>query len=95
MAKAPARSRSTKSTTSRAAKPAASRTGAAKKPGAHRTGWSKDDIKELRALVKSNTPTPLMANKLARTVHATRAKARELGISLKPTNRSPYGRVKK
>ncbi|MCW5697214.1 MAG: hypothetical protein KIS96_10860 [Bauldia sp.] len=73
---------------------AASSRGAAKRPEQHRQGWSKDDVKELKALVKSNTPTPLMAHKLGRTLHATRAKARELGISLKPVNRSPYGRVK-
>jgi hypothetical protein len=63
----------------------------AKAPKQHRTEWTKDHVSEFKKLVKSNTPTPLLAYKLKRTESAIRNKARDLGISLKPTNKSPYG----
>jgi hypothetical protein len=57
--------------------------------------WSKEDVKELRALVKQNTPTGVLSLKLQRPETAIRNKAFREGISLKPTNRSPYTRRKK
>ena len=57
--------------------------------------WTKDDIKKLKTLVKGNTPTGLLAYKLGRTESGVSSKANELGISLKPVNRSPYNRRKK
>jgi hypothetical protein len=57
--------------------------------------WSKEDVKQLRALAKQNTPTGVLSVKLQRPVAAIRGKAQREGISLKPTNRSPYTRRKK
>jgi hypothetical protein len=57
--------------------------------------WSKEDVKELRALAKQNTPTGVLSLKLQRPETAIRNKAFREGISLKPTNRSPYTRRKK
>lgn len=56
--------------------------------------WTKDHLKELTALAKENTPTRVMGLKLGRTEASIRGKARSEGISLKPVNRSPYGRAK-
>lgn len=54
--------------------------------------WENQDIKQLKALVKENTPTRVIGLKLGRTENAVQAKASELDISLKPTNQSPYNR---
>jgi hypothetical protein len=43
-------------------------------------------------LAKENTPTRVIGLKLGRTEDAVRSKASEEGISLKPTNQSPYNR---
>ena len=51
--------------------------------------WSKDDLKQLKTLIKQNTPTRLIALKLKRTEAAVRWKVHSEGLSLKPTNRSP------
>jgi hypothetical protein len=64
----------------------------AKKPGNHREPWDRAGEKQLRDLAKGNTPTPLIAYKMQRTEPAVRAKAQDLGVSLKPTNKSPYNR---
>lgn len=53
--------------------------------------WSPSDTKELKALVKQNTPTRVIGIKLGRTEQAVQSKASDLGVSLKPTNQSPYG----
>ena len=60
-----------------------------------RQPWSKEDLKELRALVKQNTPTGVLSVKLQRPEGAIRSKAHREGISLRPTNRSPYNRRKR
>ena len=54
-----------------------------------------DASQEEQALVvmaRQNTPTRVAGLKLGRPVGSIYAKAAELGISLKPTNQSPYGR---
>lgn len=56
--------------------------------------WTKEDERRLRELAKK-TPTGLIAHDLKRTEEAVRSKASDLGISLKPTNQSPYGPRKK
>ncbi len=53
--------------------------------------WSPTEIRQLRDLAASNTPTRVIGLKLGRSEDSVRAKAAELGISLKPTNQSPYG----
>jgi hypothetical protein len=59
------------------------------------TPWTSSHETQLRDLANRNTPTGVIALKLGRTEDAIRAKAGELGISLKPTNQAPYNRVKK
>lgn len=57
--------------------------------------WTPDDVKEMRKLAKENTPTRVIGLKVGRTEDAIRSKASEEGISLKPTNQSPYNRQNK
>ena len=66
----------------------------AKTPNAGKD-WTKEDLRELKQLVKENTPTRVMGIKLGRTEDAIRSKAQEEGISLKPVNQPPYGTKKK
>lgn len=56
--------------------------------------WTPADNKELKTLAKENTPTRVIGLKMGRPEAGVRAKASELGISLKPTNQSPYGTKK-
>jgi len=67
----------------------------AKTPPNHRKQWSSADDKQLRQLANQNTPTRVIALKMGRTEDAVRAHASELGVSLKPTNQSPYNRLGK
>lgn len=57
-----------------------------------RKPWSDDDVEKLRDLAKQNTPTGVLSLKLRRPPAAIRSKAQREGISLRPTNRSPYNR---
>lgn len=54
-----------------------------------RQEWTPAAIKEMKVLIKQNTPTPLIASKLNRSEGSVRNKVAKLGLSLKPTNRSP------
>lgn len=56
--------------------------------------WSPSDHQELGRLADGNTPTRVIGLKLGRTEDAVRNKASDLGMSLKPTNQSPYNRTK-
>lgn len=47
-----------------------------------RRAWSKDDVRELKALAKQKTPAPKIARALKRTVGAIRQKAFGMGLSL-------------
>lgn len=57
--------------------------------------WTPNDVKALKNLAEGNTPTGVIGLKLGRTENAVRSKASETGVSLKPTNQSPYNRSKK
>jgi hypothetical protein len=57
--------------------------------------WSSSEQTQLRELARQNTPTRVIGLKLGRTEDAVRARAGGLGVSLKPTNQSPYNRQKK
>lgn len=57
--------------------------------------WSVTDTANLCKLANGNTPTGVMSIKLGRSESAIYSKASEMGISLKPTNQSPYNRLKK
>ena len=54
--------------------------------------WSTSDVRTLRQLARDNTPTRVIGLKLGRSETSVRGKAQCEGISLRPTNRSPYGR---
>jgi hypothetical protein len=54
--------------------------------------WSSKEIGQLRQEADQNTPTRVIGLHLGRTEDAVRAKASQVGISLKPTNQSPYNR---
>lgn len=56
--------------------------------------WTAADEQLLRKLARENTPTRVIGVKLGRTEAAVYSKASELGISLSPTNQSPYGKAK-
>lgn len=61
----------------------------AKKPINQNKPWVTESENQLKKLIKQNTPTDVLAFKLGRTEAAIRAKAQELGLSLKPTNKHP------
>ena len=63
-----------------------------KKPDKHGSPWTDDQVQQLVKLACQNTPTCVIGLKLGRTEDAVRTKASDAGISLKPTNQSPYGR---
>jgi len=66
----------------------------AKTPSNHGKQWTSQDIKQLKQLARENTPTRVMGIKLSRTPEAVQSEASKEGISLKPTNQSPYNRRK-
>ena len=66
----------------------------AKDPPKHGKPWTSADVKQLKQLASENTPTRVIGIKTQRTPVAVQAKASEEGISLKPTNQSPYGTKK-
>lgn len=57
--------------------------------------WTPGEVRQLGSLAKGNTPTRVIGLKLGRTEGAVQQKASQEGISLKPTNQSPYGTKKK
>jgi hypothetical protein len=64
------------------------------KPGRHGKEWTPSEDHRLRELAAGNTPTRVIGLKLERTEDAVRGHAGEQGVSLKPTNQSPYNRRK-
>jgi hypothetical protein len=54
--------------------------------------WTPQEVKELKSLARQNTPTRVIGLKLGRTPAAIYSKAGAEGVSLAPTNRSPYTR---
>ncbi len=56
--------------------------------------WSDDDVVHLRKLADENTPTRVIGLKLGRTERSVYSKASRIGLSLKPSNQSPYNRRK-
>lgn len=57
--------------------------------------WDAKQVSELRDLARHNTPTRVIGLKMGRSADSIQGKASEKGISLKPTNQSPYGTKKK
>lgn len=66
----------------------------AKKPTNHGKSWTRQEVQQLGKLADGNTPTRVIGLKMQRTEDSVRSKAAEEGISLKPTNQSPYNRQK-
>ncbi len=56
--------------------------------------WTGSDNRQLRELARGNTPTRVIGFKMGRTPAAIYQHASERGISLDPTNQSPYNRRK-
>ena len=59
-----------------------------------RQPWSDKEVKQLQSLAKANTPTGVISLKMERPPASIASKAQREGISLRPTNRSPYNRRK-
>jgi hypothetical protein len=66
-----------------------------RKPANSGKSWTGGDVAKLKKEIRQNTPTRVMGIHLKRTPGAVQQKARELGLSTKPTNQSPYGTRKK
>jgi hypothetical protein len=82
--------KSVKKTATKTTKAGAKKSGSKKKDGrSDRQSWSTDDVKQLKTLIKENTPTRLIALKLKRSEISVRGKVQREGLSLRPTNRSP------
>ena len=56
--------------------------------------WTTKEVSQIKSLAQKNTPTRVIGLKLGRTPAAIYTKASNEGISLSPTNRSPYNRKK-
>ena len=56
--------------------------------------WTPVETKALKTLAAGNTPTRVIGLKLGRSESAVYSKASEKGVSLSPTNQSPYGTKK-
>lgn len=55
--------------------------------------WTPKEVVELKKM-GGRVPTRVIGLKLQRPEAGIRAKAQELGMSLKPVNRSPYSKLK-
>jgi hypothetical protein len=67
----------------------------AKTPPNQGKPWTASKLREVEVLAAHNTPTRVIALKTGRSPEAIYSIAAEKGISLKPTNQSPYGTKKK
>jgi hypothetical protein len=56
--------------------------------------WTSAQNAQLGKLAQQNTPTRVIGLKSGRSEDAIYSRAAERGISLKPTNQSPYGKNK-
>jgi hypothetical protein len=65
------------------------------KPVNHHKPWGKQQDSKLKTLAARNTPTRVIGIKLGRTPAAVQNRASAIGLSLKPTNQSPYNRRRK
>jgi hypothetical protein len=65
-----------------------------KKPPNHGKSWTSSDVKQLKQLAGQNTPTRVIGLKMGRSPSAVYGAASTAGVSLKPTNQSPYTRRK-
>lgn len=54
--------------------------------------WTSNQNSQLKSLAKQNTPTRVIGLKMGRTPSSVQSQASKIGVSLKPTNQSPYNR---
>lgn len=66
----------------------------AKTPENHNKPWTASDDRQLRQEAAGNTPTRVIGIHMGRTEESIRSHASDIGVSLKPTNQSPYGTQK-
>ena len=62
-----------------------------KPPKNNGKAWTPSDDQALKKLASQNTPTRVIGLKMGRTPGAIQSHASDVGVSLKPTNQSPYG----
>lgn len=56
--------------------------------------WTPAAERQLKDLAAGNTPTRIIGLKMGRSPEAVNSQASRQGVSLKPTNQSPYGTKK-
>jgi hypothetical protein len=66
-----------------------------KTPSHQNKQWTPQQDATLKKLAAGNTPTGLIAYELGRSESAIYGRASDIGVSLKPTNKSPYNSRKK
>lgn len=66
----------------------------AKTPANNGKPWTASDNKQLKQEADHNTPTRVIGLHMDRTPGAVQNRASQIGVSLKPTNQSPYGTKK-
>lgn len=66
----------------------------AKPPSNHGKPWTPGADRQLQSEAAGNTPTRVIGLHMGRTEGSIYSRAGELGVSLKPTNQSPYNRKK-
>ncbi|HEX4402880.1 MAG TPA: hypothetical protein VHZ98_16280 [Galbitalea sp.] len=66
----------------------------AKPPANSGKQWSPAEDKQLKVEASHNTPTRVIGLHMGRTPGAVQSHASDIGVSLKPTNQSPYGTKK-
>ncbi len=57
--------------------------------------WTAAQDAQLSREAKGNTPTRVIGLHMGRTADSIRSRASDIGVSLKPTNQSPYGTKKR
>jgi hypothetical protein len=67
----------------------------AKKPENSGKRWTTTDDQQLRKEAAGNTPTRVIGLHMGRSEDSVRSRANDIGVSLKPTNQSPYGTKKR
>ncbi|RFZ59186.1 hypothetical protein MSS2_00271 [Mycobacterium marinum] len=65
-----------------------------KEPANSGKRWTPADDQQLRKEAAGNTPTRVIGLHMGRSEDAIRSRANDIGVSLKPTNQSPYGTKK-
>lgn len=70
-------------------------TGGTEEASEQREGLGPKEVAQLKKELRSNTPTRLIGHHLKRSPGAVQQKASSLGLSTKPTNKSPFGTGKR